>query len=92
MQVLESILSGNFCNSKRMVHFKEIQPDGYNIHFLRKYSRVRDSVLRRCSKRSWWWYCEVATSSGFKQLLMLMWNCQVAVIRELNVTLCDMFR
>ena len=68
--------TGNFCSSKRMVHFgvqfKDIEPDGYNIHFLRKYSHVGDSVLRCCSKRSWWWWwwCEVATTSGFKQFLM----------------------
>jgi hypothetical protein len=49
---------------------KEREPDGYNIHFLRKYLHVGDSVLRHCGKRSWWWCCEVAMSRGFKQLLM----------------------
>jgi hypothetical protein len=64
-----------------MVHFgaqfKEIETDGCNIHFLRKSTHAGDGVLRHCSKRSWWWWwwwwwrwCEVATSSGFKQLLM----------------------
>jgi len=67
---LSQFCTGNLRDSKRMVHFgvqfKEIEPDGYNIHFLRKYSHVGDSVVRHCSKRC----CEVATLSGFKQLLM----------------------
>ena len=71
---LSQFCTGNFCNSKRMVHFgvqfKEIEPDGYNFHCLRKYRHVGDSVLRCCSKRSWWWCCEVDTSSGFRQLLI----------------------
>jgi hypothetical protein len=47
---LSQFCTANLRNSKRMVHFgvqfKEIEPDGYNIHFLRKYSHVGDSVVK----------------------------------------------